>query len=218
MAYKSLQAFGESVFLEKKSRFIGSALPVEKEEEALAFLERIRKEQPQATHHCYCYLIGASARVTRFSDDGEPSGTAGLPMLEVCLQKELTNLCCVVSRYFGGIKLGAAGLVRAYRRSVRESLDQARLVRYIPWQKVQFSLAYEHLGKLDYQRMGRAVEEVERVFTDCVTLVWWLPEEEVIRWHQELSALSAGQLTWQEGPCCFRPEPPQWERTEGGAE
>ena len=114
----------ETELVEKRSRFLGHVWPVESEEEARARIEEIRKKHYDARHHCWCYRIREGG-VERYSDDGEPQGTAGQPMLNVFQREGVTNVCCVVTRYFGGILLGAGGLVRAYTQSAKDALDAA---------------------------------------------------------------------------------------------
>ena len=114
----------ETEFVEKRSRFIGRVKPVETEEEARAFVEEVRRRHHDARHNCWCYLL-REGNVLRYSDDGEPQGTAGQPMLGVFEKEGVTNLVCVVTRYFGGVLLGAGGLVRAYTQSAKDALDGA---------------------------------------------------------------------------------------------
>ena len=113
--YRTLRQSASDEFVINKSRFIGYAAPCETEAEALAFLQSIRTKHKDATHNCYAYIIGQNAGIMRYSDDGEPGGTAGLPMMEVLKHQGVVNCCCVVTRYFGGVLLGAGGLVRAYK-------------------------------------------------------------------------------------------------------
>ena len=125
----SREAFHEIVI--NKSRFIGYAAPCADEEEALSFLRRIRDEHKTATHHCYAYIIGENASIMRYSDNGEPSGTAGMPIMDVMQARGVVNCCIVVVRYFGGTLLGTGGLVRAYTRSSQEALDKAGVSRMV---------------------------------------------------------------------------------------
>jgi len=147
-----------------KSRFIGYASPCETEEDALAFLRRIREKHRDARHHCYAYVIGLNAGVMRYSDDGEPGGTAGLPMMDVLKNAGAVNCCVVVVRYFGGVLLGTGGLVRAYTQGCKIALEAAGLVRmelslilrctvsYPLWNSVQYALQKlpVQLGETDY--------------------------------------------------------------------
>ena len=126
-SYKTIRQPAREEYVINKSRFIGHACPCQTEEQALAFLKRIREEYRDATHNCYAYVIGENAGIMRYSDDGEPGGTAGLPMMEVLKARSVVNLCVVVTRYFGGILLGAGGLVRAYSHSCALALDAAHV-------------------------------------------------------------------------------------------
>ena len=127
--YKTLKQSASDEFIVNKSRFIGYACPCETEEEALAFLRQIREKHRDATHNCYAYVIGENAGIMRYSDDGEPGGTAGLPMMEVIKSRGVVNCCVVVTRYFGGVLLGAGGLVRAYTKGCAIAIDAARVVK-----------------------------------------------------------------------------------------
>jgi len=126
--YKTIYEGGEGELVEKKSRFIATVRPVETEEEALAFIEEMKKKYWDARHNCYVYSVGMNREATRCSDDGEPSGTAGRPMLDVLLGTGIYNAAIVVTRYFGGVLLGTGGLVRAYSKAVQEGLAQSDLI------------------------------------------------------------------------------------------
>ena len=126
--YLMLAAPGEGLYKEKGSKFIASAFTVMSEDEAKAAIAEIRKKYFDARHHCYAYMIGPDKKNFRASDDGEPSGTAGKPILNQILSKDVTNVCVVVTRYFGGIKLGTSGLINAYKTASREALDNAQVV------------------------------------------------------------------------------------------
>ena len=126
--YYMLATRGEGLYKEKGSKFIASAFTVMSEDEAKAAITEIRKKYFDARHHCYAYMIGPDKKIFRASDDGEPSGTAGKPILNQILSKDVTNVCVVVTRYFGGIKLGTSGLINAYKTASREALDNAQIV------------------------------------------------------------------------------------------
>ena len=128
LSYKTLRAENSAEFVINKSRFIGYGCPCETEEEALAFLARIRQKHKDATHNCYAYIIGLNSGIMRYSDDGEPGGTAGMPIIEVMKARGVVNCAVVVTRYFGGILLGAGGLVRAYAQGSKAALDAAGVV------------------------------------------------------------------------------------------
>ena len=127
-AYRTVLARGSEQFIINKSRFIGHGAPCRTEEEALDFLADIRREHKDASHNCYAYVIGRNAGIARYSDDGEPSGTAGAPIIEVIKARGVVDVCVVVTRYFGGILLGAGGLIRAYAQGSKAALDAARVV------------------------------------------------------------------------------------------
>ena len=124
-SYLTLIQKGESEIIIQRSRFLGSAIPCVREEDALAHLKAIRDAHRDARHHCYAYIIGENAGIMRYSDDGEPGGTAGLPMISLLKSKGLVNCCVVVTRYFGGILLGTGGLVRAYTQATQAAVDAA---------------------------------------------------------------------------------------------
>ena len=150
--YKTLMKRADDEFIVNKSRFIGHAKPVETEEEALAFLAEMREKYADATHNCYAYIIGPNMGVMRYSDDGEPGGTAGMPIIEVMKARGVVNCAVVVTRYFGGVLLGAGGLVRAYAQGSKTALDAAgvvvmeKSVRYMvevdysTWQRLEYFL------------------------------------------------------------------------------
>ena len=143
-------AFGEEEFVEKKSRFIGRIWPVETEEEALQRIQEMKKKHYDATHNCWAYVIRDGA--VRFSDDGEPGGTAGMPMLQVLQREELYNVVCVVTRYFGGILLGAGGLVRAYTKGAKIAVDAAGKSMKRVWTALYLPCPYSY-----YERVKLAV-------------------------------------------------------------
>lgn len=159
-SYRTLGRFATAEIVIKRSRFIGWGSPVETEEAALELLDRIRSEHPQATHHCYAYRVGLGTETIRFSDDGEPGGTAGRPILEVLQREDLRNAIIVVTRYFGGTLLGAAGLVRAYAQGARAAVEACGVVRQLLHSRIQVVLDYEWLGKVQHwlQESGAIVE------------------------------------------------------------
>ena len=126
--YKTVHVGGEAEIIEKKSRFIATVKPVKSEEEAIAFIETLKKKYWNATHNCFAYVIGEHFQVQRCSDDGEPSGTAGKPMLDVLLGEEIHDVAVVVTRYFGGTLLGTGGLVRAYQSSTKAGLEASKVI------------------------------------------------------------------------------------------
>ena len=149
--YLTLLKPAQDEYIVNKSRFLCDAAPCETEEEALAFLQDKRARYRDATHHCYAYVIGRNAGVMRFSDDGEPSGTAGMPMMDVIKRRQVVNCCVVITRYFGGILLGAGGLVRAYSHSCALALEAAGIALMADTWKGIMSVPYPLWDKVQYQ-------------------------------------------------------------------
>lgn len=145
--YKTAAKAASASFIERKSEFIGHITPCTTEEEALSFISEIRKQHRKATHNCYAYILRDN-NISRHSDDGEPGGTAGAPMLEVLNKEGLTDVCCVVTRYFGGILLGAGGLVRAYSNGVKIAVEAAGIKELRPARRFKISMEYSLYGKL----------------------------------------------------------------------
>lgn len=150
MAYITIREYGEDRFVEKKSEFIGYAKRVESEEEAKAFVSEIKTMHKQATHNCWAYIIGSNKGVQRYSDDGEPQGTAGIPILEVMKKSDITDCAIVVTRYFGGVLLGAGGLTRAYTKGASVALKAGGVVEKVNGVKVTLNLEYDMIGKVQY--------------------------------------------------------------------
>ena len=182
----------ESEFIEKRSRFIGQVWPVSSEEEAQDRIRAAKKKYHDARHNCWCYIIGDN--VLRYSDDGEPQGTAGQPMLNVFLREGVGNVCCVVTRYFGGILLGAGGLTRAYGKAARDALSAAGVSTLGLWDRAQFRCEYSLLErvKLDIAAMGGLVDAMDYGADVAVTIS--LPEGTFDALQQRLTELSAGAI------------------------
>ena len=160
-----------------RSRFVTEIFPVKTQDEAEKTLDFIRESYKDATHHCFAYIIGEHGITMRMSDDGEPQGTAGSPMLEVLKKRNLSDTLAVVTRYFGGIKLGANGLVGAYSRSVAETLDHGNIVIYTPTVIAKVTLDYGSFGKVTGKVFALGVEEIEKDFSDGVNLTYAVPEK-----------------------------------------
>lgn len=184
--------FGEDVFIEKKSRFIGRVWPVETEEEALSHIAAMKKQHYDATHNCWAYIIRDGA--VRFSDDGEPGGTAGMPMLQVLQKEGLYNICCVVTRYFGGILLGAGGLVRAYTRGAKIAVDAAGKSMKRVWTVVYLPCPYTWYDrvKLEVAAFGGIVRSTE--FGAEVDMELLFPEAQVAAFQEKLMDMTAGTV------------------------
>ena len=149
--YKSLRKNAQKEIVIEKSTFIGTAQMVENEEQALEFIQAMKKKYNDATHNVYAYVLGDDNNIQRFSDDGEPSGTAGIPVLEVLKKNELRNICIVVTRYFGGIKLGKGGLVRAYGKGAVAALEASEIIWRRLYQVVEVNVDYTLLGMMQNQ-------------------------------------------------------------------
>ncbi len=184
------KAYGEIV--EKKSRFIASLSPVDSEDEALAFLENIRKQYYDARHNCFAFIIGKNAEQRRYGDDGEPSGTAGRPMLETLQGRGLTNVAAVVTRYFGGTLLGTGGLARAYTQAVQAALESCRIVTMRYGLRYVVSGDYSLAGKLQYLFAKWEIKIEDTVYTDKAAFHILVPasSEEGLR-HDIIEASSA---------------------------
>lgn len=195
----------QAEFTEKRSTFIGHVWPVETEEEARARIDEMEKKYHDARHNCWCYLIKDGP--VRYSDDGEPQGTAGQPMLGVFQKEGVTNVCCVVTRYFGGMLLGAGGLVRAYTQSAKNALDAAGVSTVRRWLELAVECPYSFL-----ERVKRAcaaqngiVGEIE--YAAGVTVHALLPEERAEAFCTQMTELSAGDFAAVELGEVFRPVP-----------
>lgn len=196
----------ESEFVEKRSRFIGRVFHVESEAEARALIEETKKRHYDARHNCWCYLL-RQGNTVRYSDDGEPQGTAGQPMLNVFQREGVGNVCCVVTRYFGGILLGAGGLTRAYGKAARDALSAAGVSAMGLWEQVQLECDYGLLErvKLEIAAVDGILDDV--VYAAQVTVTASLPGDSPQRLQQRLTELSAGSVTLQSLGQGLRPGP-----------
>lgn len=168
-SYRTVLQRGSDEFIIHKSRFIGHGAPVRSEEEALDFLADVRRAHKDASHNCYAYIVGRNAGIARYSDDGEPSGTAGAPIIEVIKAQGVVDVCVVVTRYFGGILLGAGGLIRAYAQGSKTALNAARVVVMHKTHRYLFDADYAMVGKLDYFLKFQPVRVNGRDFAESVT-------------------------------------------------
>ena len=191
--YKSVKQCSEAEYTVNRSRFIGRCFPVESEEAALCLLGDIRKKHWDATHNCFAYRIGENA-AARFSDDGEPGGTAGKPIMDVLTGRELTNVLCVVTRYFGGILLGAGGLVRAYSKSAADAVTKGGMVSYLPGTILDIPMDYSRYGALE--GFIRANAEVRNVaFAQNVVVTVAVEDTNLLKFMKEVTERSDGRCT-----------------------
>ncbi|MBS6194325.1 MAG: YigZ family protein [Clostridiales bacterium] len=191
--YKTIYQGNEGEIIEKKSRFIATVRLVESEEEALAFIGEMRKKYWNATHNCFAYVIGENREVVRCSDDGEPGGTAGKPMLDVLLGEELYNTAVVVTRYFGGTLLGTGGLVRAYSKAVQEGLAQSKIIEKQYGAVLEIGTDYNGVGKIQYLIGEKKLPTLDSEYTDKVKIRVLLPADEVERFQAELTEATSGR-------------------------
>jgi uncharacterized YigZ family protein len=175
-----------------RSRFICALAPAATEAEAQAFIARVRKEHPTATHNCFAYVIGADAAVQKASDDGEPGGTAGVPMLQMLMRRDVRYVTAVVTRYYGGVKLGAGGLIRAYGGAVGEALDAVGTLTRRRFRLIVVTVDHQRAGKLenDLRAMGRDVREVR--YAEGVTFELGLPDADLGAFRAWLADATAG--------------------------
>lgn len=177
-SYRTINAEGTGEIVEKKSRFIARAFPVRDESEAFAHLEEIRKQHWDARHHCWAYVTGRNPATERMSDDGEPAGTAGKPILEVIRGRELTDVFIVVTRYFGGTLLGTGGLVRAYTAAAAAALSNTEIITNIRGIKLKITTDYTGLGKIQYLLAQRSLQILDTEYSDHVELTVLVPDDE----------------------------------------
>ena len=181
-------------FVEKKSTFITHLVRVTSEEEAREFIQKMKKKHYDATHVCSCYVVGDNNEITRANDDGEPSGTAGAPMLDVLVKNEIKNVCATVIRYFGGTKLGTGGLVRAYGGSVINALKNATLVERKDALEIRLELDYSLNGKIEYEieKTNFIVNNLE--YTDKIIYTIYVMEEDYDSFQSWIANLTNGQF------------------------
>lgn len=193
-SYRTVRQAAESRFTEKKSEFIGQVTPCETWEEALSFVEEARKKYPDARHHVSAF-INRERNIQRFDDDGEPKGTGGIPMLEVLKKEELSGVCVVVTRYFGGILLGAGGLARAYARGARDAVAAAGICRFVPVYEMEIEVPYPLFSKVEFELNARKFRMTGKHFGEGVVLELLAEEREKEGLVALLSDLSGGKIT-----------------------
>jgi uncharacterized YigZ family protein len=168
--YKTLMKRGADEFIVSKSRFIGYGAPASNEAEAISFLNEIRAKHREANHNVYAYILGTNMGVMRYSDDGEPSGTAAMPVLDVLRARGVTDCAVVVTRYFGGVLLGAGGLVRAYTQGASIAVDACGVGTMYPTARYAMDVDYPLLGRVEYHLKSQPVEIEDKSFAEAVTL------------------------------------------------
>lgn len=191
--YRILIKDGEAEIVEKKSRFIATVRIVESEEEAQNFIDEIKKKYWDARHNCSAFVIGKRGELTRCSDDGEPSGTAGRPMLEVLIGSEIRNIAVVVTRYFGGVLLGTGGLVRAYTRAVQEGIRNCETAVMRLGVRYRLVTDYNGIGKILYILSEQGIEQEQSEYGENVTLQVIVQAKEAAFFVKEITEATGGK-------------------------
>lgn len=197
MEYKTIARRCEARFIEKKSEFIGYLCPVQTEEQAVAFIEEIRAMHRKATHNCYAYILREN-NTARHSDDGEPGGTAGVPIYEVLRKEGLTDVCCVVTRYFGGVLLGAGGLVRAYTKGAKDAVDAAQIKCMAEAVKLAVTVDYGLYGRLAQVFADFDARVEDEQFADNVRIVLHIRAENSQKLTDKLVDVCNGAVSVEE--------------------
>ncbi|SHK22536.1 YigZ family protein [Hespellia stercorisuis] len=202
-SYQTIYRGGTGEIVEKKSRFIVTTFPVETEDEATAIIEKVKKQYWDARHNCWAYTVGVEQPLVRCSDDGEPSGTAGKPIMEVITGQELKNVLVIVTRYFGGTLLGTGGLVRAYTAAAKAGIDASVQVVKTFGYKLRVKTDYTGLGKIQYILGQRGLTILDSVYTDVVEVEVLVPAEDEERIVAEIVEGSNGKAEMEKGAECF---------------
>lgn len=198
-SYFTVKKYGETEIIIQKSRFIGYVQRVETEEEAQEFVRKINKKHHDATHNCFAYVIGDHDQIQKANDDGEPSGTAGIPILEVIKRQNLKNTAVVVTRYFGGIKLGAGGLIRAYGRSTTEGINAAGVVERRLVTVMHTKIDYTWLGKVENEMRSSHYLIKDIHYLEDVEIETYVEEENVKAFSDWITEMTNGQAIIKEG-------------------
>ncbi|MBP3271999.1 MAG: YigZ family protein [Ruminococcus sp.] len=201
-SYKTVSSGATGELEEKKSRFIASLVPVTDEEQAIAHINRIKSENRKARHNVYAYIL-REGNISRYSDDGEPQGTGGVPVLEVLKGEGLTDVCVVVTRYFGGILLGTGGLARAYSGACKSAVENARIMEICRCSRFVISCGYDLYGKIDYILPEFGAKKLSEDFTDSVTLTVIVRSESAEAFREKLTDASNGKVVLEETPDIF---------------
>jgi uncharacterized YigZ family protein len=212
-AFRTLRGPGDAALEIKRSRFLGHAEHAGDETAVQGVLARVRAAHPDAGHHCFAYRLGQEGTLARFSDDGEPGGTAGRPMMEVLLREEIVDAVVIVTRYFGGILLGAGGLARAYSQAAAEAIRAAGFARMLPHSVMRITVDYAHFGAIEQalQRSGYPPSDIG--YTDRVTVTVPIPTGEEQAVARLVADLTAGQGRVAEEAQIYLPEQPPKHRS-----
>ena len=197
MSYVTIRDLGEDRFIEKKSEFIGYSKRCETEEGAKSFVQEIKDKHKQATHNCWAYVIGENMNIQRYSDDGEPQGTAGIPILEVIKKNKVTDCAIVVTRYYGGILLGAGGLTRAYTKGASIALKSSGIVEKVKGLNIIIELDYDLLGKIQYICMQNNWHIENTEYTDKVVVNILVEINKALEIEKEMIGISSGKIVME---------------------
>ncbi|WP_100332382.1 YigZ family protein [Bacillus xiapuensis] len=202
--YYTVKGYGENEIVIQKSRFIAYISRAETEEEAQQFIADIKKKHWNATHNCSAYMVGERNQIQKANDDGEPSGTAGIPMLEVLKKRNLKDTVVVVTRYFGGIKLGAGGLIRAYGRATSEGLNAVGIVERKLMQIMKTKIDYSWLGKIENEIRSSVYTLKDIHYADVVEVETFVEESQKAAFEQWMIELTNGQAIIREGDVLYQ--------------
>lgn len=202
--YRTVEQFGQDEVMIEKSTFIGYAKPISSEEEALAFIQEIKKKHRDATHNVPAYVLGEHNDIQRCNDDGEPSGTAGVPVLEVLKKEDVRDVAVVVTRYFGGIKLGTGGLVRAYTKGAKIALEAAGIITKVLYQVVIVSVDYTMLGTLQNQLRMKQYDTKDIVYDAMVHLHVWVEQDDVAAFKALIVEWTNARAVIEDGEVCYK--------------
>lgn len=200
--YSTINGFAEASFIERKSEFIGYIKHVETNDEAVDFINEIRAKHRKATHNVYAYILREGS-TSRYSDDGEPQGTAGVPVLDVLQKEGLTDICCVVTRYFGGILLGGGGLVRAYSHSAKIAVEAAERLIMCRCLPIDVTVDYNLYGKINYILPEFEVKLLDTLFASDVTIKMLVKLDYIDKLKKELTDITNGNILIEQFDECF---------------
>ncbi|PWW29437.1 putative YigZ family protein [Cytobacillus oceanisediminis] len=201
--YYTVKGYGEHEINIQKSRFIAYISRAESEEEAQEFIQKIKKKHRDATHNCSAYLIGENDQIQKANDDGEPSGTAGVPILEVLKKKQLKDTVAVITRYFGGIKLGAGGLIRAYGKATSEGIEATGIVERKLMKVIHTKVDYTWLGKLENELRSSVYAIKEIHYLDLVEVETYVEKAQIQTFNDWMTELTNGQAKISEGKMLY---------------
>ncbi|SFG42243.1 IMPACT family protein [Oribacterium sp. WCC10] len=192
---KYIKDYATGEYEEKKSRFIGEIFPIKSEEEAQEHIAAIRKKYYDARHHCFAYVLGDNYEMVKQSDDGEPSQTAGMPILNVMKGQEIRDALIVVTRYFGGTLLGTGGLVRSYTNAAKAAIDAATVLTAVEGYKATAEIPYTLVGKIKYYTETEGIIEANAEYGNNVNMTWHVPSDKLSSFQNQIQELSGGSIT-----------------------